>query len=51
MIDYGELECYEEAMQVETTNKCEQCMNEEIESLVRKQTWYLVEFPACKREL
>ena len=44
MNDYGELECYEEAMQVETRKKWEQGMNEEMESLVRNQTWDLVEF-------
>ena len=31
MIDSGELECYEEAMQVEIRNKQEQGMNEEME--------------------
>ena len=51
MIDYGEPECFEEAMQVETRNKWEQGMNEEMESLIRNQTWDLVELLASKREL
>ena len=38
-------------MQVEARKKWEQGMNEEMDSLVRNQTWDLVEFPACKREL
>ena len=49
MNDSGELECYEEAMQVETRKKWEQGMNEEMESLVRNQTWDLVQFPAEKK--
>ena len=51
MTDSGEPECYEEAMQVETRKKCEQGMNEDMDSFVRDQTWYLVEFPARKRAL
>ena len=51
MIDYGEPECYEEAMKVETKKKWEQGMKEEMDSLVRNRTWDLVEFPAGKREL
>ena len=51
MIDSGELECYEEAMQVKTRNKWEQCMNEEMDSLVRNWTWDFVQFPAGKRVL
>ena len=51
MIDSNEPECYEEAMHVETRNKWEQGMDEEMDSLVRNQTWDLVEFPASKRAL
>ena len=36
MTDSGELECYEEAMQVETRNKWEQGMDKDMDSLVRK---------------
>ena len=42
MIDSSEPECYEEAMQVETRKKWEYGMNEEMDSLVRNQTWDLI---------
>ena len=51
MTDFCELECYEEAMQIKTRKKWEQGMNEEMHSLVRNQTWDLVEFPVGKRVL
>ena len=51
MIDFGEPEYYEEAMQVETRKKWEQGMDEDMDSLVRNQTWDLVKFPAEKRAL
>ena len=51
MTDSSEPECYEEAMQVETRKKWEQGMNEEMVSLVRNQTWYLVQLLAEKRAL
>ena len=51
MTDYGEPECYEEVMQVETRKKWEQGMNEEMDSLVRNQTWDLVELHVGKRAL
>ena len=35
MTNFGEPECYEEAMQVETRKKWEKGMNEEMDSLVR----------------
>ena len=38
-------------MQVETRKKWEQGMDEEMDSLVRNQTWDLVDFPAGKRAL
>ena len=38
-------------MQVKTRKKWEQGMNEEMESLVRNQTWDLVDFPTGKRSL
>jgi hypothetical protein len=40
--DYGEPECYEEAMQVDTKKKWEQGMKEEMDSLVNNHTWDLV---------
>ena len=51
MNEYGEPECYEEAMQVETRNKWEQGMNEEMDSLVRNHTWDLFLLPTEKRAL
>ena len=49
--DSGELECFEEAIQVETRKKWEQGMDEEMDSLVRNQTWDLVKLPVGKRVL
>jgi hypothetical protein len=49
LADSGEPECYEEAMQVDTKNKWEQGMKEEIDSLENNQTWDLVQLPAGKR--
>jgi hypothetical protein len=51
LTDYGEPECYEEAMQVDTKRKWEQGMKEEMDSLVNNHTWDLVQFPAGKRAL
>jgi acyl-CoA reductase-like NAD-dependent aldehyde dehydrogenase len=51
LIDSGEPECYEEAMQVDTKNKWEKGMKEEMDSLVNSQTWDLVQFPEGKRTL
>ena len=50
MIDSGEPECFEEAMKVETRKKWERGMDEEMDSLVRNQTWDLVQLmPAEKK--
>ena len=38
-------------MQVETRKKFEQGMDEEMDSLIRNQTWDLVKFPVEKRAL
>ena len=43
LTDSGELECYEEAMHVDTRNKWEQGMKEEMNSLVNNQTLDLVQ--------
>jgi hypothetical protein len=51
LIDYGEPECYEEAMQVDTKNKWEQGIKEEMDSLVNNQTWDLVQLLAGKSAL
>jgi hypothetical protein len=46
LTDYGEPECYEEVMQVDTKNKWEQGMKEEMDSLENNQNWDLVQLPA-----
>ena len=51
MTDSSEPECYEEAMQVGTIQKWEKGMDEEMDSLVRNQTWDLVKLLAEKRAL
>ena len=51
MTDSGEPEYFEEALQVETRKKWEQGMDEEMDSLVRNQTWDMVNLPAGKRVL
>jgi hypothetical protein len=51
LIDFGELECYEEAMQEDTKNKWEQGMKEEMDSSVNNHTWDLVQLPVGKRAL
>ena len=51
MIDYVQPECYEEEMQVENINKWERGMNEDMDSLVRNQTWDLVHLPTIKSVL
>ena len=51
LTDSGELECYEEAMQVKTKKKWELAMKEEMDSLIHNQTWDLVRFPAGKTTL
>jgi hypothetical protein len=48
LTDSGELECYEEAMQVDTKKKWEQGMKEEMDSLENNQTWDLVQLPMGK---
>ena len=51
LTDSGEPESYDEAMQVDTKQKWEQGMKEEMDSLVKNQTWDLVKLPAEKRAL
>ena len=51
MTDSGEPECYDHAIQVETRKKWEQGMDEEMDSLVRNQTWDLVKLSAEKKVL
>jgi hypothetical protein len=51
LTDSSESECYEEEMQVDTKNKWEKGMKEEMDSLVNNQTWDLVQLLAQKRAL
>jgi hypothetical protein len=51
LIDSGEPECYEDAMQVDTKKKWEQDMKEEMVSLLNSQTRDLVQLPIGKRAL
>jgi len=51
LTDFGEPECYEEAVLVETRKKWEQAMKEEMDSLARNQTWDLVKLPTGKTTL
>jgi hypothetical protein len=51
LTDYGELESYEDVMQVDTKNKWEQGMKEEMDFLVNNRTWDLEQFLVGKRAL
>ena len=51
LTDEGELESFDEALQVEDSIKWEQAMDDEIRSLVKNDTWVLTELPAGKRAL
>jgi hypothetical protein len=51
LTDSSEPECYEEAVQVDTKNKWEKGMKEEMDSLVNNHTWDLVQLPTGKRAL
>ena len=51
LIDSGEPECYEEAMQVDTKKKWDQGMKKEMDSLANNQTWDLVQLLVVKRAL
>ncbi|KAE8671774.1 putative polygalacturonase [Hibiscus syriacus] len=49
LIDNGEPECYDEAMQVEDSVKWESSMKDEMDSLMSNQTWELPELPPGKK--
>ncbi|KAL5819990.1 hypothetical protein ACOSQ4_023832 [Xanthoceras sorbifolium] len=51
LIDSGEPECYDEAMQVEDSVKWESAMRDEMDSLMSNQTWELAELPLGKKAL
>ena len=51
LTDGGETECYDEALQDENSSKWELAMKDEMDSLLRNQTWELTEFPVGKKVL
>ena len=51
MTNFGEPECYEEVVQVETRKKWEQAIKEEMDSLARNQTWDLFRLSVGKTTL
>ena len=51
LTDGGELECYDEALQDENSSKWELAMKDEIDSLLRNQTWELTELLIGKKAL
>ena len=50
-MDVGELECYDEAVQVDTKIQWEFAMKDEIDSLLKNKTWDLCKFPVSERAL
>ena len=51
LTDEGELESFDEALQVEDSIKWEQAMDDEMRSLEKNDTWVLTDLPAGKRAL
>ena len=51
LTDASEAKCYDEAVQVDTKIHWESTMIDEIESLLKNQTWDLYKLPACRRAL
>ena len=51
LIDGGELECYDEALQDENWSKWELAMKDEMDSLLGNQTWELIELLVGKKAL
>ena len=51
LIGGGKLECYEEALQDKNLSKWELAMKDEMDSLLRNQTWELIELPVGKKAL
>jgi len=51
LTDSGEPGCYEEALQVEAKDKWELAMDNEMESLMKNQTWDLVELSEDKKAM
>ena len=51
LTDSGELEEYEEAMQVDAKQQWKLGMKEEMDSLLKNQTWELCKLPTSKKDL
>ena len=51
LTDGGELECYDETLQDKNSSKWELAMKDEMDSLLRNQTWELNELPVGKKAL
>ena len=51
LTDGGEPECYDEAVRDENSSKWELAMKDEMDSLLRNQTWELTELPVGKKAL
>ena len=51
LTDEGELESFDESLQVEDSTKWEQAMDDEMSSLEKNNTWVLTELPTRKRAL
>lgn len=51
MTDGDELECYDEACQVEDNRKWKLAMKDEMKSLISSHIWMLVKLPICKKAL
>ena len=50
-IDAGELECYDEVVQVDTKIQWESTMKDKMDSFLKNKTWDLCKFPTGKRAL
>lgn len=50
-MDGGELECYDEELQIETRTKWEHAMDKDMKSLILNHSWDLVPLPEGKNEL
>ena len=51
LANFGELECYDEVVQVDIKIQWESTMKEEMDSLLKNKTWILYKLPARKRAL
>lgn len=51
LTDGGELECYDEALEVDSWTEWEHAIDEEMKSLISNQTWDLVLLPDGRKTL